>query len=114
MVHAALGSQTRALQLLGSAYQEKAIRLVNLTVDPALDVLRSAPEFQGELHVVTSPIQVSVTGVAASVSYAGGYPGTSDTYQLNFVVPSGVGQGSTVLKWSVARIPRMDATITVD
>jgi tetratricopeptide (TPR) repeat protein len=46
MVYIALGSPTLALQLLGSAFEEKAIGLVNLNVDPALDTLRSAPEFQ--------------------------------------------------------------------
>jgi TolB-like protein/DNA-binding winged helix-turn-helix (wHTH) protein/Tfp pilus assembly protein PilF len=46
LVYIALGSPARALQLLGSAYEEKAIGLVNLTVDPALDPLRGTPEFQ--------------------------------------------------------------------
>jgi hypothetical protein len=46
------------------------------------------------LQVAGVPIGVTINGTSAEVMYAGGYPGTTGTYQINFRVPSGLGAGS--------------------
>ena len=40
-----------------------------------------------QLSLANSPIQATVNGASSEVIYAGGYPGTSTTYQVNFRVP---------------------------
>jgi len=57
------------------------------------------------LAVVNSPVEVRVNGTAAAVSYAGGYPGAVDGYQVNFTLPSGIASGIVNLQLSAAWIP---------
>jgi uncharacterized protein (TIGR03437 family) len=57
-----------------------------------------------QLQVATSPIEVTIGGRAADVLYAGGYPGSSDGFQVNFRVPSEIGPGMAELKLSAAWI----------
>ena len=54
---------------------------------------------------VLAPVDVRVNGSAADVSYAGGYPGAVDGYQVNFTLPSGVAPGTANLQVSAAWIP---------
>lgn len=54
---------------------------------------------------VIAPIEISVNGTAAEVSYAGGYPGAVDGYQVNFSLPSGMAPGAVNLQLSAAWIP---------
>ena len=56
------------------------------------------------LQVANSPIEVIVSGLSAQVLYAGGYPGTADTYQVNFQVPDGVASGTASLQMTAAWI----------
>ena len=56
------------------------------------------------LQVANSPIEVTIGGRTADVLYAGGYPGSSDGFQINFRVPSEVGPGMAELKLSSAWI----------
>ncbi|HYM10823.1 MAG TPA: hypothetical protein VEU62_08820 [Bryobacterales bacterium] len=56
------------------------------------------------LQLVNSPVDVTVNGVAAQVLYAGGYPGSTNAYQVNFQLPSGVTPGSASLQISAAWI----------
>ena len=56
------------------------------------------------LQVATSPIEVTIGGRTSDVLYAGGFPGSSDGFQINFRVPSGVGPGMADLKLSAAWI----------
>lgn len=46
---------------------------------------------------VSAPVFVIVNGTSVPVSYAGGYPGAVDGYQVNFQMPAGV-TGNAVLK----------------
>lgn len=50
------------------------------------------------LALVNSPVQVTVAGQQAVVQYAGGYPGTTNSFQVNFVVPSGTPSGSASMQ----------------
>ncbi|SPF46438.1 hypothetical protein SBA4_3530011 [Candidatus Sulfopaludibacter sp. SbA4] len=56
------------------------------------------------LALVNSPVSVTVGGQPAEVLYAGGYPGTTDTYQVNFRMPAGVPSGAASLQVSAAWI----------
>jgi hypothetical protein len=48
--YARLGEKDKALEWLEKAYQEGAHNMVFISVDPALDSLRSDPRFQDLLH----------------------------------------------------------------
>jgi hypothetical protein len=65
------------------------------------------------LSVLSSPLRVMVNGVPAEVLYAGGYPGTDDTYQVNFRMPSGITSGSATLQLITAWIPGKEVRIAV-
>jgi len=65
------------------------------------------------LSVLSSPLRVMVNGVPAEVLYAGGYPGTEDTYQVNFRMPSGITSGSATLQLITAWIPGKEVSIAV-
>ena len=54
------------------------------------------------LALVNSPVSVIVNGQAAEVLYAGGYPGTTDRYQVNFRIPTGIASGAVSLQISAA------------
>jgi hypothetical protein len=54
------------------------------------------------LTYANSPIEVSVNGTPAEVLYSGGYPGTTDGFQINFRVPEGVPSGMATLQLSAA------------
>jgi hypothetical protein len=54
------------------------------------------------LQIVNSPVQVLVNGIAADTLYAGGYPGTLDSYQVNFRVPDGTGSGQVSIQLTSA------------
>ena len=56
------------------------------------------------LQMVNSPVAITVNGTAAEVLYAGGYPGSVDSYQINFRVPSGLSAGMASLQISAAWI----------
>ena len=65
------------------------------------------------LSLVNSPVDVTVNGQPAEVQYAGGYPGTTDTYQVNFRVPSGITPGPASLQIGVAWILGPEVRIPV-
>jgi hypothetical protein len=61
--------------------------------------------FPGQpLQTVNSPVAITVNGAAAEVLYAGGYPGSVDSYQVNFRMPTGLPAGMASLQISAAWI----------
>ena len=56
------------------------------------------------LQVVNAPVEVIVNGTPAEVLYAGGYPGTTNAYQVNFRLPAGLQPGTATLQVSTAWI----------
>jgi uncharacterized protein (TIGR03437 family) len=54
-----------------------------------------------------------VGGQAADVLYAGGYPGSTDGFQINFRVPSGVAPGPAPVQLTAAFIPATAVTVPV-
>ena len=78
---------------------------------PALD---PGQQFQSSpLSIVQVPLRLTVNGAPAEVLYAGGYPGSDDTYQINFRMPPNVTPGSATLQLISAWIPGKEASITV-
>ena len=65
------------------------------------------------LALVNSPIGVTINGQPAVVQYAGGYPGSTDSYQVNFVMPSGIPAGTASLRLTAAWITGSAVTIPV-
>jgi hypothetical protein len=84
------------------------------TCPPGVTPLQPGDPFPSSpLAVVNSPVSVTVGGQRAVVQYAGGYPGTTATYQVNFVMPSGVPSGSATLQVASAWVPGAGVTIAV-
>jgi hypothetical protein len=65
------------------------------------------------LQTVNSPVAVTVNGVGAEVLYAGGYPGSIDSYQVNFRMPSGLSAGMASLQISAAWIAGPPVSLAV-
>ena len=65
------------------------------------------------LSLVNSPVDLTVNGQPAEVLYAGGYPGTTDTYQVNFRLPSGITPGLVSLQVGAAWIAGPEVKISV-
>jgi uncharacterized protein (TIGR03437 family) len=66
-----------------------------------------------ESRFTKPPIEVSLSGVAADVSFTGGSHGGFEVYKVSFTVPSGIGTGSALFRWSVAWIPGNDMAIAI-
>jgi hypothetical protein len=82
---------------------------------PTRPSLEPAAVFSADpLQVATSPIEVTIGGRPADVLYAGGYPGSSDGFQINFRVPSEVGPGMADLKLSAAWIAGPAVRIAIE
>ena len=64
-------------------------------------------------HVAIGPVEVLINGASAEVTYAGGYPGAADAYQVNFVVPDGLTPGTAKLHLSSAYVSSSPAEIPV-
>jgi uncharacterized protein (TIGR03437 family) len=66
------------------------------------------------LAVVNSPIDVTVGGKSAEVLAAVGYPGSVDSYQVNFRVPPGTPRGAATIQITAAWIPGAPVSIPVN
>jgi uncharacterized protein (TIGR03437 family) len=78
---------------------------------PAIDPGRPFPA--SPLAVVTSPIDVAVNGSAAAIVKAVGYPGSTDTYQVDFSVPADAAPGNAALQVTAAWIPGTVVSIPI-
>ena len=67
----------------------------------------------GPPQAANSPIKVIVNGAPAPVLYAGGYPGTTNGYQVNFRLPDSVASGMTTVSLSAAWIAGTQVEIPV-
>jgi uncharacterized protein (TIGR03437 family) len=64
-------------------------------------------------QVVSSPIDVLVNGKAGEVLYAGGYPNTTDNYQVNFRIPADAVPGMASIQLNAAWIAGAEVRIPV-
>jgi uncharacterized protein (TIGR03437 family) len=76
-------------------------------LDPGMSFAADPPQ------VANSPIEVSINGAAAEVLYAGGYPGTTNVYQVNFRLPSGITPGAGSLQVTAAWVAGPEVRIAV-
>ncbi len=78
---------------------------------PSVDPGKTFPA--SPLAAVNSPVTVTVNGEKAEVLGAAGYPGTLDSYQVNFRLPPGTAKGTASVQVSTAWIPGPAVNITV-
>ena len=78
---------------------------------PGLDPGMAFPA--SPLALVNSPVEVTVNGAPAAVLYAGGYPGTLNSYQVNFTLPADIKPGPASVQLKVAWIAGSEATIFI-
>jgi len=78
---------------------------------PGVDPGASFPT--SPLALVNSPVVVQVNGAPVEVSYAGGYPGTTDTYQINFQLPADTRPGAVALRLEAAWVAGPEIGIRV-
>lgn len=64
-------------------------------------------------QVANSPVQVLVNGRPGEVLFAGGYPGATDGYQVNFRVPDGIAPGIAAIQLTAAWIAGPSVNIPV-
>ncbi len=64
-------------------------------------------------QLVSSPVKVLVNGTPAEVLYAGGYPGSTNGYQVNFRLPAGMTPGMSSIRITSAWIAGQEAKIAV-
>ena len=65
------------------------------------------------LATVNSPVTVTVNGIAATVTAATGYPGSTDAYQVNFTLPPGLSTGSATLQVASAWMSSAPISIAI-
>ena len=65
------------------------------------------------LALVNSPVEVTVNGGPAAVLYTGGYPGTVNTYQVNFTVPPDIERGPASVQLKAAWIAGPEVAISI-
>jgi uncharacterized protein (TIGR03437 family) len=79
----------------------------------ATSVIPGQPFPADPLADITPVVTVTVNGKAARVLSATGYPGSTDAYQVNFVVPPDAAIGSVSLVVTSAWIPGPAVTMNV-
>lgn len=80
-------------------------------VSPVVDLGKPFPA--NPLAAVNSPVEVTVNGKAAEVLGAVGYPGSVDSYQVNFRVPPDTERGLASIQLSAAWISGTPVSIRV-
>ena len=63
--------------------------------------------------VVNAPVDVYVNQTRVDALYAGGYPGSTDGYQVNFIMPDTVAPGTRSLQLSVAWVNSAPVEIAI-
>jgi uncharacterized protein (TIGR03437 family) len=111
VVHASDGSLVTAAK---PAQASEILSLYASGLGPTFPGIDPGQPFMADpLQVVSSPLDVTVGGVGATVLYAGGYPGTINGYQVNFRVPDGVQPGTVSVQLSAAWIAGSAVKIAV-
>ena len=103
VVHASDASPVTAAR---PARSGEVLTLYATGLGPTRPALEPGKVFTADpAQVANSPIEVTVGGQPAEVLYAGGYPGTTDGFQVNFRLPSGVAPGRASIQLTAAFIP---------
>jgi uncharacterized protein (TIGR03437 family) len=81
---------------------------------PSVDPGKPFPPYaEGKLHVVNSPLEISVGGKAAGIRNAIGWPGQSNVYRVDFQVPDGTPAGLAPLGLAAAWVTGPEVKIPV-
>src|SRR5439155_22516423 len=90
------------------------LSLVATGLGPTQPSVDQGKPFPGNpLSIVNSPVEVAVNGAPAEVIGAVGYPGSTDSYQVNFRVPGSTIRGMAALRLSAAWISGTEVQIPV-
>ena len=87
--------------LVSAAHPAKAGETVTIFAQglgPARTGVPLGAAFPQAPSPVAAPVEVLVNGSSAQVSYAGGYAGSTDGYQINVVLPAGLAAGTAEVK----------------
>jgi hypothetical protein len=76
-------------------------------------VVFGQPFPQGTLCTVNAPVEIAVNGKASEVLYAGGFPGGTDQYQVNFRLPSDLNTGNGSLQLTGAWVAGPQIAIAI-
>jgi hypothetical protein len=88
----------------------EAVTLFATGLGPTRPGVDPGEPFTADLpQLVNSPLEVKINGQRADVLYAGGYPGTTNTYQVNFRIPPGLTSGQATLQITAAWISGPEA-----
>lgn len=111
VVHASESSPVTAAK---PAKSGEVLTLYAHGLGPTRPALEPGESFTSNpLRVANSPIGVSVDGQVAEVLYAGGFPGSSDAFQVNFRVPEAIAPGMAALRLTAAWIAGPEVKIPV-
>jgi len=111
VVHASDGSLVTTAK---PAQAGEVLSLYASGLGPTLPGVGPGQPFTADpLQVVSSPVDVAVDGAAATVLYAGGSPGETNAYQVNFRVPDGVQPGAATIRLSAAWIAGTQVKIAI-
>ncbi len=103
IVHAA---DSQPVTAANPAHPGETLTLFATGLGPVRAAINPGQPFPASpLALVNSPVDVTVNGAGASVLYAGGYPGSVDGYQVNFIVPPALTPGTASLQLAAAWIP---------
>ena len=84
---------------------------------PTKPVVESGKPFsafkEGSLHMVTSPVEVTVNGQSAEVVNSVGWPEMTGIYRVDFRIPQGIAPGQASLQVTAAWIPGSAVKISV-
>jgi hypothetical protein len=111
IIHASDGSSVSASK---PAKAGELLTLYATGLGPTVPALAPGGVFTANpLETANSPVAITVGGQPADVLYAGGYPGSTDGFQINFRVPSGVAPGPAPVQLTAAFIPATAVTVPV-
>ena len=81
---------------------------------PTLPALTPGSLFaESPLHVVNSPVEVTVSGKTADVVNQIGWPGTADAYRVDFRAPDGTPTGVAAVQLTAAFISAREVSVPI-
>src|SRR5260370_40381958 len=92
--------------LVSAARPAKAGELITsyaLGLGPIRGTVPFGTVFPQSPALVVAPVDVLANGLPAEVLYTGGYPGSTDGYQINLRLPAGLATGTAEIKIPSAR-----------
>jgi uncharacterized protein (TIGR03437 family) len=76
----------------------EVITIYALGLGPTRGTVPFGTAFPQSPALVVAPVDVVANGLPAEILYTGGYPGSTDAYQINLRLPAGLAPGTAELK----------------